>query len=208
MGDEWLVDENIDVDIQQLKDFATAIQNELDTNFRPSFENGVRPMLTVQAPFGSGGLKEGAFFRGRHDESRMAVSHLLGDAMKGLVSLSMAASSISAEYLTGDALSQATSDDVYSAFSGIDGQKTLNDYWQQDSGDQTDPSAAVPAEALEPTTYYGPESCVTGDSREDTPEGDQRQVIAEGTTGEHVIEADDEDLYGEDVRLDQSTLGA
>jgi hypothetical protein len=53
-------------------------------------------MLTVQAPFGGGGLKEGKFFRGRHDESRSAVAQMLGDAMKGLVSLSTAAASISA----------------------------------------------------------------------------------------------------------------
>lgn len=117
MGDEWLVDEQIDVDIQQLKDFALAIQREMETNFQPSFDNGLRPMLTVQAPFGGGGMKEAAFFRGRHDESRMAISHLMGDVMKGLAALSTAAMSISAEYLTGDALAQATNDDVYNAFS-------------------------------------------------------------------------------------------
>lgn len=198
MGDEWLVDENIDVDIQQLKDFAKAIQDELETNFRPSFENGVRPMLTVQAPFGGGGLKEGKFFRGRHDESRSAVAQMLGDAMKGLVSLSTAAASISAEYLTGDALAQATNDDVYNAFNGIDGQKTLNDYWQQGGDEQQNPASTVPPEATNPATYYGPEVCTADDDSEETPDMDKPDTIGEGP-GSYRVQGDDEQMYGDEV---------
>lgn len=196
MGDEWLVDENIDVDIQQLKDFAKAIQDELETNFRPSFENGVRPMLTVQAPFGGGGLKEGKFFRGRHDESRSAVAQMLGDAMKGLVSLSTAAASISAEYLTGDALAQATNDDVYNAFNGVDGQQTLNNLWQQGEGEQQNPANAVPPEATDPATYYGPGSA--GDDPEETPDEDLPETVGEGS-GSYRIQGDDEQMYGDEV---------
>ncbi|WP_433530407.1 hypothetical protein ACQPYA_30345 [Micromonospora sp. CA-263727] len=204
MGDEWLVDENIDVDISQLKDFAQAIQQELEKNFQPSFEGGLRPMLTVQAPFGGGGMKEAAFFRGRHDESRMAVSHLMGDVMKGLTALSMAAMSISAEYLTGDALAQATNDDVYRAFSAVDGQETLSGQWQQEG----DPAGLVPEEATSPAVtnpYYGMDSCPTDDQREQTPEWAKPEVIGEGD-GAYLIHGDGERMHGEDLRLDQSNL--
>ncbi|MDG4794498.1 hypothetical protein [Micromonospora sp. WMMD1082] len=205
MADEWLVDEQIDVDINQLKDFAQAIQKELETNFQPSFENGVRPMLTVQAPFGGGGLKEAAFFRGRHDDSRMAVSHLMGDVMKGLTALSVAAVSISAEYLTGDALSEATNTDVFNAFYAVDGQDTLSGQWQQGDGD---PTANLPEEAVNPTPmspYEGMDSCPTGDQREETPEWARTEVVGEGS-GAYVISGDGERMHGEDLQLDQSNL--
>jgi hypothetical protein len=205
MNDRWLVDEQIDVDIQQLKDFALAIQKELETNFQPSFDNGLRPMLTVQAPFGGGGLKEAAFFRGRHDESRIAISGLMGDVMKGLTALSMAAMSISAEYLTGDALAQATNEDVYNAFFAVDGQDTLSGRWQQG---EENPADAVPEEAVNPTPmnpYAGMDSCPTGDQREEAPEWAKAEVVGEGT-GAYLIPSDDERMHGERLRLDQSDL--
>ena len=204
MGDEWLVDEEINVDIQQLKDFALAIQKEMEENFQPSFNNGLQPMLTVQAPFGGGGMKEAAFFRGRHDESRMAVSHLMGDVMKGLVALSTAAMSISAEYLTGDALAQATNEDVLNAFHGIDGQETLSGHWQQEG----DPTESVPEQAVNPTPmspYEGMDSCPTEDKREETPQWAQREVVGEGP-GTYVIQGDAEQMHGQDLALDQSNL--
>ncbi|GIJ79986.1 hypothetical protein SAMN05443287_11767 [Micromonospora phaseoli] len=205
MSDAWLVDEQIDVDIQQLKDFADAIRKEMETNFQPSFDNGLRPMLTVQAPFGGGGLKEAAFFRGRHDESRVAVSALMGDVMKGLTSLSMAAMSISAEYLTGDALSQATNEDVYNAFTAVDGQDTLSGKWEQ-SGEN--PADAVPAEALNPTPmnpYAGMDSCPTGEQREETPAWAKADVVGEGS-GAYLIPSDGELMHDPELHLDQSDL--
>ncbi|GGM60598.1 hypothetical protein GCM10011608_52090 [Micromonospora sonchi] len=202
MGGEWLVNENIDVDVNQLKDFAQAIQNELKTNFVPSYENGVSPMLTVQAPFGRGGLKEAAFFRGRHDESRMAVSHLMGDVMKGLTALSTAALSISAEYLMGDALAQATNDDVYNAFQAVDGQDTLSGAWQQ----KGDPADKVPAEAKNPEVvgpYYGMDSCTVEDKREEAPEWTKPDTVGEGP-GAYQIPGEDQRMHGDDFRMDQS----
>ncbi|WP_341718052.1 hypothetical protein QQG74_30430 [Micromonospora sp. FIMYZ51] len=134
MGDDWLVNEEINVDIQQLKDFAEAVRRELEGNFQPNYENGLRPMLSTQAPFGSGGMQEATFFRGRHDDSRLAVKLLMDDVIRGLVSLSTAAESISAEYLDGDAMARATNDDVHNAFRGVDGQEILTGEWQQDGG--------------------------------------------------------------------------
>ncbi|MBQ1027728.1 hypothetical protein [Micromonospora sp. C95] len=205
MGDEWLVDEQIDVDIQQLKDFALAIQKEMETNFQPSFDNGLRPMLTVQAPFGGGGMNEAAFFRGRHDESRMAISNLMADVMKGLTSLSTAAMSISAEYLTGDALAQATNDDVYNAFSAVDGQDTLSGRWQEGAENPADavPDAALNPEPMDP--YYGLNACPTGGQSEETPEWARAEVVGEGS-GTYLIHGDGERMHDESLRLNQSDL--
>ncbi|MGW0434909.1 hypothetical protein ACWDV4_20515 [Micromonospora sp. NPDC003197] len=194
MGDEWLVDKDIEVDIQQLQDFAEHIKKELELNFQPSFENGIRPMLTTQAPFGAGGLEEGRFFRGRHDESRAAVSQMLGEAMRGLTALSVAATSIAAEYLTGDALSQATNDDVFNAFSGVDGQQTLNDYWGDNEGEEQDPQNLVPEGADDPDAYFG-ENGNGGSTPGDTPAMYQETTIAEGKPGEYTIEGDDENMH-------------
>lgn len=195
MGEEWLVDKEIDVDIQQLQDFAKHIKDELETNFRPSFERGVRPMLTVQAPFGGGGLEEGKFFRTRHDESRASVAQMLGEAMKGLAALSIAATSISAEYLMGDAMSQATNEDVLNAFSGVDGQKTLNDYWK-DAPPEKQADGVIPKEAQDPASYFEDDNN-DGKADTDTPEMYQHSVGAENTPGEFEIDADNEDLHNE-----------
>ncbi|MEU7608378.1 hypothetical protein [Micromonospora sp. NPDC049204] len=198
MGDEWLVGEDIDVDIQQLIDFAKAIEKELNEHFKPSFENGVRPMLTVQAPFGAGGMKEGAFFRVRHDDSRVAVGKMLGDAMKGLVSLQMAAMSIASEYRTGDALAQADTDDIYNAFTAVDGQKTLDDLWRQGDDKKTsDPAKAIPPEVLDPEAYFAPEANNSQDP-EATPEIDKSETIGEGT-GAYTVQGDNEQMYGDQV---------
>ncbi|BCJ59700.1 hypothetical protein [Micromonospora endophytica] len=134
MGDDWLVNEEIKVDIQRLKDFAEAVRKELESNFQPSYENGLRPMLAERAPFGDGGLKEAAFFGERHEDSRMAVMQLMADVMRGLASLSGAARAISAEYADGDAMVKATHDDVFNAFTDVDGQQTLDGTWQHSGG--------------------------------------------------------------------------
>jgi hypothetical protein len=193
MGEEWLVDKEIDVDIHQLQDFAKHIRDELQTNFQPSFERGVRPMLTVQAPFGGGGLGEGKFFRTRHDESRASAAQMLAEAMKGLASLSTAATSISAEYLMGDAMAQATNDDVLGAFTAVDGQKTLNDYWKE-APPEKQADGAVPVEAQNPASYFVDDNN-DGRADSDTPEMYQEGYVARGESGEHRIDADNEGMH-------------
>jgi hypothetical protein len=193
MGEEWLVDKEIDVDIHQLQDFAKHIRDELQTNFQPSFERGVRPMLTVQAPFGGGGLGEGKFFRTRHDESRASAAQMLAEAMKGLASLSTAATSISAEYLMGDAMAQATNDDVLGAFTAVDGQKTLNDYWK-DAPPEKQADGAIPKEAQNPESYFEDQNN-DGKADTDTPEMYRDSTIAQGESGEYHIGGDNEDMH-------------
>ncbi|MET8148619.1 hypothetical protein ACIBSW_35305 [Actinoplanes sp. NPDC049668] len=193
MGPEWLVDKEIEVDIHQLQDFARHIQAELDQNFKPSFEHGIKPMLMVQAPFGSGGLGEARFFRGRHDESRSAAASMLADVMKGLVALQMGAASIAAEYLTGDALAQATNEDVYKAFSGGDGLKTLDDILKQAPADQQ-AEGAMPEEAKDPSKYF------EDTNNDGVADGDKtggmydETWVAKDTSGQYYIPADTQDL--------------
>lgn len=130
-NNDWLTGERIDVDIQQLDDFAAAIMDELNVNFTPSYEHGVRPTLHEPAPFGEGGLQEGQYLQARHEYSRLAMQALIAEAAQGLASLSLAAKTISADYLAEDALTEATNDDVLNAFQGVEGQPTLDSAWQQ-----------------------------------------------------------------------------
>ncbi|WP_027657325.1 hypothetical protein [Salinispora vitiensis] len=141
-NNDWLTGERVDVDIQQLDDFAAAIMDELNVNFTPSYEHGVRPTLHEPAPFGEGGLQEGQYFQARHEYSRLAIDQLLGEAALGLASLSTVAKSISNDYLTEDALTAATNDDVFNAFQGVEEQPTLGSAWQQ--GDNAAPPAVDP----------------------------------------------------------------
>ena len=201
MAEEWLVDKEIDVDIHQLQDFAKHIKDELESNFQPSFERGIRPVLTVQAPFGGGGLTEGKFFRARHDESRSSAANMLAEAMRGLAALSTAATSISAEYLMGDAMAQATNDDVFNAFSGVDGQKTLNDYWKEAPAEKQ-ADGPVPEEARDPSKYFeDKDNDGTADS-DKTPEMYQQTTVAENTPGALPIAGDDENMHNPDLKLD------
>lgn len=145
MGDDWLAGEKIDVDIQQLNDFAAAIMDELNVNFTPSYEQGVFPMLQAPAPFGEGGLQEGQYFQARHEHSRLAMHQLLTEAARGLASLSIAAKTISADYLAEDALTEATNDDVLNAFRNVEGQATLDTTWQQGDNAVAPPAVDPPA---------------------------------------------------------------
>jgi hypothetical protein len=125
MAEPWLTD-NVQVQISSLQQFAEAIGKELSTNFIPSFDAGIKPMLTILAPMGKGGLQEGLYVGSRHDGVRTAIMAMCGDAQKGLMALQMAAMSIAAEYMSGDALSQATHEDVMDAFAPLEGNVTLS----------------------------------------------------------------------------------
>lgn len=191
MAEEWLSSESIDVDVDQLIDFAQHIQAELEKNFRPSYEQGIRPMLTVQAPFGAGMMKEAQFFRGRHDESRSSAASMLGEAMQGLMSLSMGARSIAAEYRNGDAFAKATHDDVFGAFDKLDGKKTLQDYAKEGSGGKP-VDDYIPEEAKTASGYFvdkNQDGIADGD-KSSTMYG--QTIIAENKAGEYVIPADDD----------------
>ena len=191
MAEAWMSSEKIEVDVDQLNDFAEHIQSELEKNFRPSFEAGIRPMLTIQAPFGAGQMKEAQFFRGRHDESRSSAASMLGEAMKGLMSLSMGARSIATEYLNGDAFAKATSDDVYDAFSGVDGRQTLDDYWKK-APEEKQADGPIPEEAKDPSKYF------VDNDHDGIADGDKtagmygEKIIEDGKSGEYVIMADDD----------------
>ncbi|GAB1640887.1 hypothetical protein [Krasilnikovia sp. MM14-A1259] len=202
MGPEWLSDKEIDVDINHLQDFAKHIRAEVEQNFTPSFEHGIKPMLMVQAPFGSGGLGEAKFFRSRHDESRAAAASMLGEVMKGLTALHLAATSIAADYLTGDALAQASTEDVYKSFQGGDGLKTLDDIAKQTPPDkQVD--GAIPDEAKDPSKYF------TDKNGDGVADGDKtggmydESWVAKNTSGQYYIPADTQHLN--DPSLDVPT---
>lgn len=195
MPDDWLVNESIDVDVRQLQDFSKHIQDELTKNFSPSFSNGIEPMLRVQAPFGGPGMKEGAFFRVQHSNATGAAALMLRDAMANLAALSKASMAIAAEYMTGDALAQATNDDVYKAFIAADKPPAVaGEGDQAGSGNAAADAAAKDAEQ-NPAKYQGGDT--GGSSFYDG------EVIQEGKPGEYHVLPDVEDLHN--PSLDSNT---
>lgn len=198
MSDEWLAKDEIKVEVDSLKDFADHIKAELEQNFRPSYEAGILPMLTVQAPFGgTAEMKEGALFRNRHANSVTAARELLSEVMRGMLALATAAMSIQAEYLMGDAFSQAQSDQVLNAFSGVDGQKMLSDYWNQpaEGADQSTDSGTVTAAQQDPNNYdFG-----DGGGQPDDGDGgtmyDPKDIGDPDDPGYYHIAGDDENMH-------------
>ncbi|WJK33607.1 hypothetical protein [Solwaraspora sp. WMMA2065] len=188
--DSWLVNETIDVDIEQLDDFAQCVMDELRLNFQPSLASGINHMLTIPVPFGGSGMSEGRFFQGRHDENREAATLLLGEVAKGLASLATAAKSISAEYLDGDALVAADQMTIFNAFAALDGQETLEGHWQDPESGIEDPSLVVDPD--EETSSYAPEAADRDLSLYEA------ETIGEGD-GAYDIRADDEDMHDDEL---------
>lgn len=125
----WLAnDGSVKVDVNRLEDFATRVNGELEKNFQPSFKNGIQPLMQElsQAPFGMGGLREGRMFGSAHAMNLQATGQMLADVQKSLMAISMAATDIAREYGGGDAMNQATLDDVQNAFGASGGAQTLD----------------------------------------------------------------------------------
>jgi hypothetical protein len=209
MADEWLVDSPaVEVDINSLRDFATAIQKELETNFRPSFEAGIKPMFSLRAPFGAGnGLNEAKWFGGRHTDSVQAILSMCAEAQLGLAALQVAAMSIANEYLSGDALAQATHEDVNEAFAPLEGNQTLQGLLNANENTQTadvggGEEIPLPAGADDPTTYDdvvgegdGEDNEDDGDDRPDTYDG---RGVGEGN-GYYYVPGDNEGTWDDEV---------
>ncbi len=190
-GPAWLASENIEVEISQLDDFAKAIEQELSQNFKPSFQQGIVPMLAVHAPFGQGNLAEGKFFGGQHKQSSDSLELLMRDTIQGLTSLQMAARSIAAEYRSGDAMSEASMTDVMNGFLGKEGEPTLRSLQlqnQQSGG--TEAQGDIPPQAQNPGAYFEDK----GGSANSGQAFDiyDPQTVAEGQSGEYYIGGDDE----------------
>jgi hypothetical protein len=183
MADEWL-QQGVDVDIQSLQDFAEAVRATLN-DFNTSLGAGIMPLVTVQPRLGSV-VKEGAYLRDSHGLQVQAMQAMLRDVTLGLNALAMAAEAIALEYMAGDALSQATLDDVRDAFSAI-----LPTY--PTSGEAGESTDEMPDEE-EPL----PEGEYSDTTEPPEPDGSGR-TIAEGTPGEFRISSDDEGVYGDDV---------
>ncbi|WP_306205997.1 hypothetical protein [Actinoplanes sp. RD1] len=196
----WLANGNIEVDVQSLRDFAKAIEAEVNDNFGPSFQQGIMPMLQVAAPFGTGGMEEAKFFKGQHDHSRDALAKMLQDVHQGLIALHLAAANIAAEYETGDATNAADISDVVNVFNPADGTRSLSTLQEQAQEEQQG-EGEIPPEAQNPGDYFGGEhKAADGQNPAFDPYGEQ--VVAEGEKGEYTVFGDDEGVN--DPSLDVS----
>lgn len=179
MAEGWL-HQQVEVDIQTVLAFAEKV-GAITEDFSKSLGDGVTPLMSgTRANFGGGVINEGGYLRSLHDRHREAAMYMIRDVVAGLSALSRASAAVGAEYLYGDALTQATVDDVYGAFT-----PTVT------AAPATAPPGSgetVADPTLDPSVYGGPSgyhSIVPGDQR----------VVAPGQPGEFTIPADDEHVY-------------
>jgi len=177
--DEWL-HRPVNVNVTSVFDFAERIRVELTDNFSKSVSDGVQPMMGVQPRFGGGVVKEGSFFRGMHDKQRRAAMYLINDVALGLQALSTAAYAVAAEYLLGDAETEATVDDVYDSFIPTT-PPNASTTTETTTDTTTGPMPYIPPQATNPDGYQSPYE----------QEGDG-WTIAEGKPGEFTISDDTE----------------
>lgn len=185
MSEPWL-HQTVNVNVSSVQDFALRVQAEFTDNFTPSLSEGVQPMLSAQPSY-TGGLNEGEYFRGMHQKHVKAAMYLINDVTLGLQALSRAAAAVATEYAYGDALSEATVDDVYESFIPTAEQRDQSPTEEPDP--LSDPTAELdlPPEVTDPDAYES--------SGSDDGEG---EAIAEGGPGEFEIRDDDERVF-EDV---------
>lgn len=191
MAEAWLhQDASVNVDVQSVAGFGTKMQAEINENFLPSIAEGIRPMMTVQAPFGGGvGLGEGVLFRDMHERNRQAARLLLDDVFRSLTAIGHAAAAVAAEYAAGDAESSATTEDVYNAFTPttVTGPTT--------TGTMPTTMPAGPYAAPQPEPGNPPPPAGNDPDRyPSTANPDAAVVVAPGTAGEYTIPADNEGM--------------
>jgi hypothetical protein len=210
----WLVGddagEKVQVSINSLNEFAKAIGQELSANFMPSFNAGIKPLANIRAPMGGNDLLEGLWARGRHQDAVSAVLQMCAQAQQGLMALQMAATSIALEYMSGDALAQATHEDVMDAFAPLDGNVTLQGILngtqeipaaytegQDDQGGEEKKDPVVPEGMDNPESYEdfkGDDGDDTGDGGPDRPDDYGSHTYGEGA-GAYTVDADNEDTW-------------
>jgi len=187
MAEEAWLQQSVDFDIQSLLDFAENIRSTLE-DFYTSLNTGILP-LHEAGRFGEV-VKEGVYFRDAHGLQVEAMQLMLEDVVRGLNALSMAAAAIAAEYQAGDALTQATVDDVWNAFTA-----SLDPVLD---GDSEDGQQASSDDEWSSEEWSDPEIEFAEPDERPVLDGSGR-TLAEGTPGEFRIEADDEDVYGDHI---------
>jgi len=195
MTDSWVPENtSIEVDLNSLRDFADHIGKELSDFFDKNVTDGIRPMLTVRAAWGGGGLKEGSFFSAVHDRNRKAAGLMLADVHKGILALASAAASIAADYASGDALSSANVDDVNHAFNPLDGTKSLDSLTNTNNGGTTS-TAADQGGANADSHDHGRDNPGDPSALDGPTNPDGSVTIDGGKPGQYVIPGDNEAMH-------------
>lgn len=189
----WIQDDvTIEVDVTRLEDYAKHVKAELDL-FSTNMKQAVDKLGMYNVPFGGGGLAEGQSFRGINDRNKGAAMQLTGEIQLGLLALLNAANAIAEEYGSGDALSKATNDAVFNAFSGMPGKKMLRELVAEGSAasdGKKDPNA--PPGKTE-TSIDASTGSVSGDGDKNDNADDGNKVIGEeGKPGSYEVYEDNE----------------
>jgi hypothetical protein len=191
----WLKDDTvIEVDVSRLEDYASHIKGELGV-FEANMKQAVDKLGLYNAPFGGGGFAEGQSFRGINDRNKGAATQMAMDVRLGLMALYNAANAIAEEYGSGDALSKATNDSVFNAFSGMPGKKMLKDLAADGAaaGGGTKDENAPPGK--DETKIDASTDSVSGEGDKDDNKDDSGVVIGEkDKPGSYEVGADNEQV--------------
>lgn len=201
----WLKDDTvIEVDVSRLEDYAKHIKGELDA-FSANMKQAVDKLGMYSAPFGGGGLAEGQSFRGINDRNKGAAVQLTTEIQLGLLALYNAAFAIAEEYGSGDALSKATHDSIYNAFSGMPGKKMLRDLAAEGgaAADGKKDENAPPGK--DETKIDGSTDSVSGDGHKDDQDDKGAVIGDKDKPGSYEVLPDNE--HAKSTPLDYASKG-
>jgi len=185
----------IKVNVESLKDYSLLLVDELKKDFNVNVKEGITPMLHVFSTFG--GTGEGKLYRGAHGKATMAAGMMLKDLGLCLTSLSQAAASIYFEYIGGDDLGKATTDDVYDAFYPGPGMQTVQG---AAAGPEPAPAAGTDdkqgqSRAGDTTDSASDPARLDGDGTPTTfASYDDGFTVGEGTKGQYVVNDNQTDM--------------
>lgn len=201
MADEWLEHKEIKVDLNSLTDFAELIRKEVQENFMPSFNDGIKPMLSASVPWGGGGMPEGLFYGDFQKDARVALGKMMNDVMTGLTAISVAAGSIAGQYALGDDMAKASNDDVLKAFSEKETKngKSLDDMLKDTPADKK-------ADESLPKNIQDQIDAAEKEYKSEQSTGDGVSDIYDAQTygkgdGAYTVEADVQDTHRDSVEL-------
>jgi len=190
MGDDWMPAQSgdIDVEITDLYQFAWYVAVDKGT-LESEWAAGPGLLLDTDANL-AGLFRALTDFHVDASTHRMALNMFLTEAGMGLQALTDAATAIADQYAGTDAFSAATLDAVTQAFAA-----PTNEQLEQILAEDDPRREVLAGEEFDDLTEHEradpsqPLGNGTGDNR---PRQDQ--VLGAGTTGEYVVDADDDDV--------------
>lgn len=201
---EWLSTGSAEVkaDLDGIKRFAAQVRAEMTDNFSHNVNNGIKPLLNMQVPFGGTGMKEGMYYGEFAYKARTAVGELLQQAMLGLTAISLAAESVANSYATGDAEASATNQEVLAMFDKK--EKGKDDLYLSDVLAKSQQEGASDDEEMSPETKAAVDNLEKqGESEGGNAAADAGHARVYGEDGNmYIVAYDDEYMRSKELNPD------